>query len=469
MLERGFAPDFSAAAVEELEQMKAPAPQPKEALDLRDLLWASIDNEDSRDLDQLTYAEKLPSGKEKIYVAIADVDSLVKKGSAIDEHASHNTTSVYTPAKIFPMLPLKLSTNLTSLNEHNDRAAIVVEMEIEKDGRFVLADIYPAWVRNHAKLAYPGVGICLEQGACLTHPIPSIKGLRKQLELQDSMALKIQGFRDREGALQFAELELRPVVVGGVPVGVEEKSLNRAHKLIENFMIAANVGITTFLTEKKIPTIRRIVKTPKRWDRIVDLAKDLGETLPAKPDVKALRAFLLKQQQERPLQFADLSLAIIKLIGRGEYVLGVPGKQHLEHFDLAEIKYAHTTAPNRRYPDLLMQRILKSVLHNDPLPYSNDELDRLAQHCTQKEDDATKVERRLIKCAVAMLLVKDIGKEFKAMVTGASPKGTWVRLLTPPIEGKLVKGFEGVDVGDYLHVKLIHVDVKNGHIDFARK
>lgn len=462
MVEKGFLPDFSEAVVEEVAKLKE-AVLPKDVSDLRDLMWVSIDNEDSRDLDQLTYAEE-----NRLYVAIADVTGTVKKGSAIDQHASHNTTSIYTPTKIFPMLPLELSNQITSLNEKSDRSSMVVEMEIGEDGKFTLLKIFPALVRNQAKLAYPGVGICLEQGLCLTHPIPSISGLRKQLELQDNLAIRIQKYRDQQGALQFAELELRPIVVNGIPVGIEEKSITRAHKLIENFMIAANVAVTTYLTEKKVPTIRRVVKTPKRWDRIVQLAGGLGEELPPKPDVKALRAFLLKQQKLNPLHFPDLSLSIIKLIGKGEYVLGLPGKEHLEHFDLAEMKYAHTTAPNRRYPDLLMQRILKSVLFNTQVPYTKEHLVQLASHCTEREDAATKLERRLIKCAAAMVLVKDIGKEFKAIVTGASPKGTWIRLLAPPIEGKLIKGYEGVDVGDFLSARLVHVDIRNGHIDFVK-
>lgn len=469
MAERGFLSDFSPSVHQELDALVSPAlPRPDGIKDMRDLLWVSIDNEDSRDLDQLTYAESHPNGKDRIFIAVADVDALVKKGSAIDSHASHNTTSVYTPTEIFPMLPLKLSTNLTSLNEKSDRAAIVVEMEVDAEGAFELAAIHPALVYNHAKLAYPGVGTCIEEGICLVHPIPSIPGLRKQLELQDAIARRIQQYRNKKGALEFADVELHPIIVEGVPVGLEEKSVNRAHKLIENFMIAANVGVTRYLIQKNIPTVRRIVRTPKRWDRIVALARDAGETLPPQPDAKALRAFLLKQQKAAPLQFMDLSLAIIKLIGRGEYVLGMPGKKKLEHFDLAEMEYAHTTAPNRRFPDVLMQRLVKSALYGDPLPYTPDQLHLLAARCTQKEDDAAKVERRLVKCAAAMILVKQIGREFKAMVTGASDKGTWVRLLAPPVEGKLVKGFKGVDVGDYLTVKLIRVNVLSGHIDFSK-
>lgn len=463
MRERGFVPEFPEPVLQELEMIDHPAVAHDAYRDMRGLLWISIDNEDSRDLDQLTYAEH-----DRIYVAIADVDALVKKDSAIDHQAAHNTTSVYTPAFIFPMLPLKLSTNLTSLNEHEDRCAIVIEVKIDADGKFDLKEIYHALVRNHAKLNYPCVGAWLEGIVC-RKPIPPIHGLHEQLKLQDALAQKIQQYRNRQGALEFGQIELQAIVVDGIPVSLEEKGKNRAHQLIENYMIAANVAVTRYLKKRNLHSLRRVVKTPKRWDRIVILARDLGEKLPSQPDPKALRQFLLEQQEKNPLQFPDLSLAIIKLLGRGEYILTVPGKPELGHFDLAEHEYTHATAPNRRFPDLVMQRLLKSSLFHKEAAYRNDELAAIAAHCTQKEDDAAKVERQLIKCAAAMVLAKEIGRSFKAMVTGATPKGTWVRLQTPPVEGKLTKGFEGVDVGDFLKVKLIHVDVRKGHIDFARE
>lgn len=463
MLEKGFEPDFSKPIEQELELMPHAALPDPQIKDLRHFLWVSIDNEDSRDLDQLTYAEE-----NRIYVAIADVDALVKIGTAIDHRASNNTTSVYTPTKVFPMLPLKLSTNLTSLNPNTDRCAIVVEMKIGEGGRFELIDVYPALVHNHAKLDYTCVGALLEHAIC-KHAIPPLHGLREQLFLQDKIAEQIQEYRNREGALEFGIVQLQTIIVEGIPVALEERGKNKAHRLIENYMIAANVCATRFLKNQKLPTIRRVVKTPKRWDRIVSLAKIYGDTLPSKPDPKALRQFLLGQQKSAPLQFPDLSLAIIKLLGRGEYVLSVPGKLVSGHFDLAEHEYTHATAPNRRFPDLIMQRLLKSNLLKTKAPYSNDQLAKLAAHCTQKEDDAAKVERRLMKCAAAFVLEKDVGRTFRAMVTGAAPKGTWVRLVSPVVEGKLTKGFENVDVGDYIQVKLTHVDVINGHIDFARQ
>lgn len=463
MVEKGFIPDFSKPIEIQLESFDRPAASPVVTRDMRQLLWVSIDNEDSHDLDQLTYAEN-----DHIFIAVADVDELVKKGSPIDDRAANNTTSVYTPTKVFPMLPLKLSTNLTSLNENVDRCAIVIEMKISPNGKFDLVDIYHALVQNHAKLNYPSVGAWLE-GHVQKKTFHLLPKLQEQLHLQDQLSQKIQEYRNNQGALEFAELKLQPVVINGVAVDLVEQSRNRAHRLIENYMIAANVGATRFLIKRKFPSIRRSVKNPKRWDRIVKLAKDLGWDLPSNPNAKKLREFLLHQQKAAPLLFPDLSLAIIKLLGRGEYVLGQPSKKSPGHFDLAEHEYSHTTAPNRRFPDLIMQRLLKKALKNESPAYNNEELSALAVHCTKKEDDANKVERRLIKCAAAMVLEKQLGHTFRAMVIGAAPKGTWVRLQSgPPVEGKLTQGFQNLDVGDFITVKLTHVDVLKGHIDFSR-
>jgi exoribonuclease II len=459
MVERGLLPDFPDTVLKEIDALDAPAPPRSHPSfrDLRDWLWVSIDNDDSRDLDQLTFAEG-----DRIFVAVADVDALVKKTSAIDRYAGHNTTSVYTPMKLFPMLPLKLSNNLTSLNEKCDRCAIVVEMRVAEDGHYDLIDIYPAWVRNGAKLAYNAVAGWLEKDIPLAVP----HEILKQLKQQDFLAQRIQKYRTEQGALGFERIEVQPVIVNGKVVRLEELAVNRAHLLIENYMIAANVGVTHYLSEWNMPVMRRIVRTPKRWRRIVQLAHALGEKLPSRPNVKALRDFLQKQRIENPTHFPDLSLAVIKLLGRGEYVLGMPGGPALGHFDLALRDYAHTTAPNRRFPDLVMQRLLKRQLFGDPMPYRRSELIAIAKQCTQKEDDAAKVERRLIKCAAAMMLVDLIGEQYRAMVTGAAPKGTWVRIVDPPIEGRLTHGFEGVDVGDWITVQLIRVDIHNGHIDF---
>jgi VacB/RNase II family 3'-5' exoribonuclease len=461
MIERGFIPRFSREILDEASQIKQAVLQPEGSLirDLRDKLWVSIDNEDSRDLDQLTFAEA-----DRIFIAIADVDSLLKKGSKIDQFASHNTTSVYTPSQVFPMLPPLLSNDWTSLNENEERCAIVVSLRVSEEGSFGLEEIFQGFVRNHGKLTYDDVSCCLLQQKCSL----KIEAFRKQLELQDFLAQKILRFREEKGALAFAEIKVSPVVQNGVATHLKEKTRNRADQLIENFMIAANVGVTHYLNTQNKPSLRRIVRTPKRWDRIVSIAKDLGENLPIDPDAKALSLFLQKQQTQDPSRFPDLSLSIIKLIGRGEYVLGMPGQKDLEHFDLAQEEYTHATAPNRRFTDLVMQRLVKSCMGQEISPYTNEELAQIADHCTKKETDALKVERKLEKCFIAMVMKKEIGKSFKAIVTGAATKGTWVRIFNPSIEGKLVQGFEGMDVGDYLVVKLVHVDVFNGYIDFIR-
>lgn len=470
MIERGFIPEFPEDVMNQVAALNKPAEPPAlpSFRDMRQKLWVSIDNDDSKDLDQLTYAEVTPDGKEVIFVAVADVDALVKKGSPSDLYAFNNTTSVYTPERIFPMLNPKLSTNLTSLNPDVDRCAVVIEVEVEDSGNFVPRDIYLAWVHNHAKMAYSFVGDFLEDKKPLPDRFTHIEGLDEQLMLQDALAQRINAYRDKEGALTFASTELKPVIVNEMIVDVKEAEHNRAHKLIENFMISANVAVTNFLIDHGLPTLRRIVRTPDRWDRIVDLVKEHGGNLPEQPDSKALRDFLLQQGKENPDTFPELSLSLIKLIGKGEYYAGFPGEEAPGHFDLALVIYAHTTAPNRRFPDIVMQRLLKSQFFGSELPYTKEELIAIADQCTRKENDSNKVERKMIKCAAALVLSKRVGEEFQAMVTGASERGTWVRLMNPPIEGKLVRGTKGLDVGDKLRVKLISTDVVNGYIDFIR-
>lgn len=462
MLNKGFIPDFSEKISEELGHIKAPAAPSGAVRNLTHFLWLSIDNEDSRDLDQLTFAEK-----ERIYIAIADVSSLVKQNGPIDERAAYNTTTVYTPAINFPMLPTNLSHDLTSLNAKEDRLAIVVELKVFEEGRTECIDIYPALVRNKAKLTYPCVGAWLNDRSCPV-PIPEMNGLQQQLELQDSIAKKIYHHRTRQGTLEFGVMQLKAVVVDGTPVSIEQQDRNRAHAIIENFMISANIAMSRYLKKHNMPILERIVRVPKRWPRIVELAKAAGEILPKEPNAKALRAFLTEQQRSHPFQFPDISLAIIKLLGRGEYAVTLPGARSLGHFDLAEEEYCHATAPNRRFPDLILQRILKSLFFKTEIPYTKQELFTLAARSTAKAADADRTERQLIKCAAAFLLEKEIGKTFEAMVTGASVKGTWVRLLNPPIEGKLVKGFEKLDVGDFIQVKLTRVNLFKGHIDFQK-
>jgi ribonuclease R len=475
MLERGLLPDFSTGALAELERLQKPAATevrpgegPLGVRDMRNLLWASIDNDDSRDLDQLTVAEALPGDKIKILVAVADVDALVKDGSAINEHAHHNTTSVYTAAMIFPMLPEKLSTNLTSLNFNEDRLSVVVEMIIGADGSLQDSDVYPARVRNRAKLAYNSVAAWLEKNGVIPEAIVAVQGLAENLQLQDRVAQSMKNLRHIHGALSLETIEAKPVFDGDQIRALEIEEKNRAREIIEDFMVAANGVAARYLSAMKFPSIRRVVRIPKRWDRIVAIAADQKFKLPELPDSKALEEFLVKEKAADPLRFPDLSLAVIKLLGNGEYIAELPDENVPGHFGLAVKDYAHSTAPNRRYPDLLTQRLLKAALEGKPVPYSKDELDILAAHCTEAEDVVNKVERQVGKSAAALLLESRIGEQFDSFVTGASEKGTWVRPLSVPVEGKLVQGFEGLDVGDQVRVQLISVDVQQGFIDFKR-
>ncbi|MGD0884428.1 MAG: RNB domain-containing ribonuclease [Thermodesulfovibrionales bacterium] len=469
MLERGLLPDFSSEELAELGRIRAPASMDGEQVrDLRNLLWASIDNDDSRDLDQLTVADAMPGGKVKIRVAVADVAAVVNNGSAIDGHARHNTTSVYTAASIFPMLPEKLCTDLTSLKFNEDRLAIVVEMVIGADGSLEGSDIHRARVRNQAKLAYNSVGAWLEGNGILPEAVAAVKGLEENLRLQDRAAQSMKNLRHVHGALSFETVETRPIFDGDKVLVLEVEKRNRAKDIIEDFMIAANGVSARYLSLKKFPSIRRVVRTPKRWERIVELADEHGFKLPYTPDSRALEEFLSKEKAADPLRFPDLSLAVIKLMGAGEYVAELPGDTAPGHFGLAVRDYTHSTAPNRRYPDLITQRLLKAAIGERSSPYSNDELEALAKHCTEEEDAANKVERQVGKSAAALLLESRIGEQFDAVVTGASSKGTWARLLAIPVEGRVIHGFEGIDVGNRIRVQLIFVDVDRGYIDFRK-
>jgi exoribonuclease-2 len=469
MLERGLLPDFPPDALAELDRIQGPATQTKEATrDLRNLNWCSIDNNDSRDLDQLTVAEALAAGVVKILVAIADVDALVKKQSALDDYAGQNTTSVYTAAEIFPMLPEKLSTDLTSLNPEADRLAVVVEMVVAGDGSLQGSDLYTATVCNQARLAYNGVGEWLEGKGPLPPEIEMVAGLEENLRLQDQAAQKLKALRHVNGALNLETIEARPVFAGDEIKDLKAEAKNRAKEIIEDFMIAVNGVTARYLASKNFPSLRRVVRAPKRWERIVEIAGEHGFKLPDNPDSKALEAFLIKQKAADPLRFPDLSLTVIKLLGAGEYIAELPGDSAAGHFGLAVKDYSHSTAPNRRYPDLITQRLLKAALAGRAQPYEADELTALAKHCSEAEDAAKKVERQVEKSAAALLLEARIGEQFEAIVTGASDKGTWVRLLTVPVEGKLVSGFAGLDVGQKLRVKLTGTDVERGYIDFER-
>jgi len=468
MRERGLLPDFSHGVMAEAAALTHAATAADGTVrDLRSLLWASIDNDDSRDLDQLSVAGAAAGGAETIFVAVADVDALVRKGSNIDNHAAVNTTSVYTAAEIFPMLPEKLSTNLTSLNPDEDRLAVVVEMTVAIDGSVAKSTLYRAMVRNHAKLAYNSVAAWLEGNAPAPAPVAAVPGMDEQLRRQSRVARMLKRMRESRGALELDTLETRPIFSDNTLADLAPDESNRAKELIEDFMVATNGVVARFLAGKAIPSLRRVLRTPQRWDRIVALAAQVGEMLPALPDAIALDAFLHKRRQADPDRFADLSLSIVKLLGSGEYALDVPGQPAPGHFALAVTDYTHSTAPNRRFPDLITLRIVKAALDGRRSPYSNAELAALAAHCTEQQRNAAKVERQVAKSAAALLLSSRIGATFRGIVTGASDKGTWVRISGPTTEGRIVRGFQGLDVGDRVAVQLIHTDVERGFIDFA--
>ena len=467
MLERGLLPAFSRSALAELATIDGPA-RDATARDRRHLLWASIDNDDSRDLDQLTVSAPGVNGNVAILVAIADVDALVKQGSALDEHARANTTSVYTAGEIFPMLPEKLSTNLTSLGAHEERLAIVVEMQVEPSGVVASSEIYRAVVINRAKLAYNSVAAWLDGTAPAPAPVAAVSGLDEQLRVQDRVAQTMKARRHQNGALSLESLEPRAVFDGETLSGLRFEARNQAKELIEDFMIAANSATARLLEAKQFPSLRRVLRSPDRWARIVELAATFEVALSAEPDARGLEAFLSARQRAEPATFPDLSLSVIKLLGRGEYVLMRPGEPAVGHFGLAVKDYTHSTAPNRRFPDVITQRLLKAALAGERPPYSEAELAELGRHCSEQEDAATHVERQVSKSAAALLLSTRLGARFSAIVTGASPKGTWVRINEPAIEGKLVRGFEGLDVGERISVQLLQTDVERGFIDFIR-
>ncbi len=470
MRERGLDPEIPADALAEAARVTA-APQSttEPTRDLRSLLWCSIDNDDSKDLDQLSVAVPLDDGRVKMLVAIADVDVLVPRGSAVDRHAAVNTTSVYTPAIVFPMLPERLSTDLTSLADQQERVSIVIEYTVAPDGAVADGDVYGARVRNWSKLAYRGVGAWLEGSGPLPPAAAAVRGMDAQLRLQDGAAQALDAERHRHGALEFASDDVEHEFDGGTLRSVKAVAPNRATRLIENLMIAANGVVARFLDARGFPSLRRVVRSPERWDRIRGVAAEFGDQLPESADSEALARFLQRRKQAAPDAYAELSHRIIKMIGSGEYVVDPPGAEPPGHFGLAVRDYAHSTAPNRRYPDLVVQRLIKATLASKPSPYSLDELAQLAAHCTTQEDAANKVERQVRKSAEAMVVQPRIGQTFDAHVTGASPKGTFVRVLDPPIDGMLVRGGTGLDVGDRVRVRLAHVDVDRGYIDFEAR
>ena len=470
LLELGFLPDFPAdaqAQVSALQRSDGPSPS-EEVEDLRGLLWSSIDNPDSMDLDQLEWAEALPDGSTHLLVAIADVDALVPEGSPIDRRAGANTASLYTGAAVFPMLPRPLSEDLTSLLPDVDRLSVVIGYRILPDGSVVDGTVRRAWVRNRAKLSYPEVGPWLQGEEPVPPRVEAVPGLEEQLRIQDRATRALRAARERAGALMLRTLEPRPVMADGRVVDLESIPDSRSRELIEDLMVAANGVMARFLDAARRSSLARVVRKPKRWDRIVSLAQGLGTSLPVEPDGVALSRFLDRQRAQDPLHFPDLSLAVVKLLGPGEYVLQPAGEKSPGHFGLAANDYSHSTAPNRRYPDLVTQRLVKALLAGAPPPYPDGELDGIAQHCTRMEAQTRKLERLMRKVIAALLLHDRVGEVFDGLVTGVTEHGTFVRLLRPPAEGRVVRGERGMDVGDRVRVKLLSTDPEKGFIDFGR-
>lgn len=469
MIERGFEPDFPSAVDRQLQDLRAHPPESSpDSRDLRGLLWSSIDNETSRDLDQIEYVEAGSGGAFRVLIGIADVDSFVPKGSPIDQHALRETTTVYTGVEIFPMLPEELSTGATSLLEEQERGAVVIEFTVDGHASVTGTEIYRARVVNQAQLAYPSVGAWLEGQAEAPAKVAASAELQKQLRMQDQLAQRLRQARSDRGALNLQTIETHPIRLTDGNIDIEAEVKNRATQLIEDFMIAANGVVARSLDAKKFSSIRRVVKTPKRWDRIVELARQMGTQLPADPDPKPLHDFLCEQAGRDPLHFADLSLAVIKLLGPGEYVLERPGEPAQGHFGLAVQDYTHSTAPNRRYADLVTQRLLKAMIASTQSPYSDDELEAVAAQCTRMEDAERKVSREMQKRIAAVAMSGHIGQAFDAIVTGVNEHGSFVRTLKPHVDGMLVRGQQGLDVGDRLRVTLVRTDPAHGFIDFAR-
>jgi len=469
MIEHGFQPDFPAGTDQQLAAIEAqPAlPAGRGLKDLRGLVWSSIDNDTSKDLDQIEWTEQLPDGRIRVLVGVADVDERVSKGTTIDAHAQSETTSVYTGVKVFPMLPAQLSEGITSLNENQDRVAVVTEMCVDQAGAASDGKVYRALVRNRAQLAYGSVGAWLEGSGPAPAKVAADAKLAAQLKLQDQAAQRMVGCRFQHGALDLETVETRPILQGDTPIDVTQLEKNRATSLIEEFMVSANGVMARTLQAAGVASIRRVVRTPKRWDRIVEVAAGLGTTLPATADSKALNDFLLAQKQKDPDRFPDLSLTVVKLMGPGEYVVIEPGEDAPGHFGLAVQDYTHSTAPNRRFPDMVTQRVFKAWAAGEPQPYSESLLNAIAERCTEMEDAARKVERDMQKRIAAVVLQPRIGQSFPAIVTGVNEHGTFVRILKPHAEGMLVSGAKGHDVGDRLTVKLVATDPQRGYIDFA--
>ncbi|GAC1309579.1 MAG: RNB domain-containing ribonuclease [Steroidobacteraceae bacterium] len=469
MGEQGLLAEFSGAAQAQAAAVATPPCETGGAVaDLRDKLWMSIDNDDSLDLDQVSVAEPSNGGTVRVFLGIADVAAMVPRDSPIDRHAACNTTSVYTAAQIFPMIPERLSTQLTSLMQDQDRPALIIELSIDPQGNVTESTVYQGIVRNRAKLAYDSVAAWLDGRGAIPAPVAAISGMEEQLRIQDGLARSLKKLRHAHGGLTLQTSEARPVFESGALEDLRADETNRAKNLIEDLMIAGNTAVARFLKDRQMPSLRRNLPPPERWSDIVAVAAKSGELLPAAPNAVALNEFLVRRRQADPEHFADLSLTIVKLLGRGEYVAERPGADDSGHFGLAIRDYTHSTAPNRRFVDLITQRLIKATLRREASPYTMEELAALAAHCTAQESCAAKVERAVRKSAAAILLAGRIGQVFDGMVTGASAKGTWVRIAAPATEGKITRGFVGLNVGDRVRVQLIHTDVERGLIDFMR-
>ncbi|PZM84214.1 MAG: exoribonuclease II [Candidatus Melainabacteria bacterium] len=468
--EAGFTPDFEPAAIAQVDAISDKLPTTSDTRDLRHLLWSSIDNADSMDLDQVEYAEKLPDGNTRVLVGIADVDAFVPKGSPLDVHAFNNTVTVYAGVKNFSLFPEKLSCEISSLLPGADKLAVVVDMVLNPKGQLAAIDVYRALVRNYAKLNYSSMGKWFDGGAeenelPLLEPIPN---LAEQLRLQQREAQLLEDLRMEAGALNVERIEASPVAVNGRVVDIKTVDSNDARDLVENFMVAANSAVAGMLDKKGTYSLRRIVRKPRRWPRIVEIAKALGETLPEEPSPKALSDFLKKRKLADPTHFSDLSLSILKLLGPGEYVVVKSGEEHDGHFGLAVHDYTHSTAPNRRFPDLVTQRLLKAVIDGKECPYTEEELETIASRCTKMASSSNVVERFMRKAAAAVLLSSRLGEVFKAIVTGVKQDGVYVRISKPSAEGRLVKNHKDVDVGDKIKVRLLSTNAAKGFIDFEK-
>jgi VacB/RNase II family 3'-5' exoribonuclease len=468
MKRQGFEPSFPSKVIEEVHALPETIPVQRGITDLRGLLWSSIDNYDSMDLDQLEYVQRIDDDTIQIQIAISDVDLLVERDTETDGYAAHNGTSVYTGVETFPMLPDRLAKGLTSLLPGKDHLAVVIEYTVPPDGAVTGGKIFRAWVRNRAKLIYEEVGDWLEGKAAVPPIVKEVPGLEGQLLLQHESAQRLKRRRMERGALDLETREPEVLMKGDLVQELVEQKKNAARSLIEEFMIAANRTIARFLEDANRPMIERVVRVPKYWAEIVETAARYGEALPDKPDSKALSAFLSRRKEADPARFQDLSLTIVKLLGAGEYLPLYPEDSPYGHFGLAVPDYTHGTAPNRRYVDIIIQRLIKSVLNGEKQnPYSRKELQDQSAWLTDRDKAAKKVERFMRKAAAAVLLKDRVGDTFDGFVTGVTRHGTFARIVDPPAEGKVLQGERGLRVGDKVAVRLLKTDPYQGYIDFA--